>query len=195
MNNSFTYSTTSIATSTSHITTERATWYLKTWWRCSKQSAARSPSTKSKIVSSTRRSTRTRWVLKTLRSITTIFDRWIHSCYIEVWHLIKYKSLASEPLLLVSVMLFSCWLGWRSSCWWWLLRCCRFISSRGDGSASEKEVTMMSCVGLISLCSPKMRSILLERSILDIFRDIVYFPYITKIIGAYLRVAATKPNP
>lgn len=40
-----------------------------------------------------------------------------------------------------------------------------------------------------------MRSVLLERSILDIFRDIVYFPYITKIIGAYLHVAATKPHP
>jgi hypothetical protein len=49
--------------------------------------------------------------------------------------------------------------------------------------------------GLITLCSGKLRSILLERSILDIFRDIVYFPYITKIVSAYLRIAATKPHP
>lgn len=50
-------------------------------------------------------------------------------------------------------------------------------------------------LGLIALCSAKLRSLLLERSILDIFRDVVYFPYITKIISAYLRIAATKPHP
>jgi quinol monooxygenase YgiN len=37
--------------------------------------------------------------------------------------------------------------------------------------------------------------VLLERSILDLFRDLVYFPYVTKIISAYIRIAATKPHP
>lgn len=41
----------------------------------------------------------------------------------------------------------------------------------------------------------RARTVLLERSILDIFRDLVYFPYVTKVIGAYLRIAATKPHP
>lgn len=36
---------------------------------------------------------------------------------------------------------------------------------------------------------------MLERSILDIFRDMVYFPYVTKIIGVFLRIAAAKPDP
>lgn len=40
-----------------------------------------------------------------------------------------------------------------------------------------------------------MRAILLERSLLDIFRDLVYFPYITKIIGFFLSIATLKPNP
>lgn len=41
----------------------------------------------------------------------------------------------------------------------------------------------------------RARTVLLERSILDIFRDLVYFPYVTRVIGAYLRIAATKPHP
>ena len=43
--------------------------------------------------------------------------------------------------------------------------------------------------------SPKTRKILLERSIMDIYRDLVYFPTITKIIGAFIRGAVTKPDP
>ena len=54
----------------------------------------------------------------------------------------------------------------------------------------------MQCdLGIIALCSEKVRTILLERSILDIFRDLVYFPYVTKVISAYLKIAATKPHP
>jgi hypothetical protein len=45
------------------------------------------------------------------------------------------------------------------------------------------------------LCGPKLRKILLERSILDIFRDIIYFPYLTKIIGTFLTIATYKPHP
>ena len=40
-----------------------------------------------------------------------------------------------------------------------------------------------------------MRAILLERSVLDIFRDLVYFPYVTKIIAIFLQIATLKPNP
>ncbi len=41
----------------------------------------------------------------------------------------------------------------------------------------------------------RARSLLLERSFLDVFRDLVYFPYVTKILGAYIKIAAAKPNP
>lgn len=42
---------------------------------------------------------------------------------------------------------------------------------------------------------PKMRALLLERSLLDIFRDAVYFPYITKIIATFASIATYKPHP
>lgn len=41
----------------------------------------------------------------------------------------------------------------------------------------------------------KARSLLLERSLLDVFRDLVYFPYVTKVLGAYIHIAAAKPSP
>jgi len=50
-------------------------------------------------------------------------------------------------------------------------------------------------LGIISKCSPKLRALLLERSLLDIFRDLVYFPYITKIVGFFLSIAVLKPSP
>jgi hypothetical protein len=40
-----------------------------------------------------------------------------------------------------------------------------------------------------------VRTILLERSLLDIFRDLVYFPYVTRIIGFFVTVATVKPDP
>lgn len=30
---------------------------------------------------------------------------------------------------------------------------------------------------------------------MDIYRDLIYFPKVTKIIGAFLRGAITKPHP
>ena len=36
---------------------------------------------------------------------------------------------------------------------------------------------------------------MLERSLLDIFRDIVYFPYVTTIIATFVRIATYKPHP
>ena len=45
------------------------------------------------------------------------------------------------------------------------------------------------------MLSPRMRTLLLERSLMDIFRDLVYFPYITKVIGTFFRIAIKKPDP
>ena len=42
---------------------------------------------------------------------------------------------------------------------------------------------------------PKFKKILLERSLLDIFRDIIYFPYVTTIIATFIRIAVYKPHP
>lgn len=43
--------------------------------------------------------------------------------------------------------------------------------------------------------SPKMQKTLLNRSIFDIYRDLVYYPIITKVIGAFVKGAVTKPHP
>lgn len=56
-------------------------------------------------------------------------------------------------------------------------------------------VFLFGYVGIISFLSPRLRMILLERSVLDIFRDLVYFPYITRIIGTFLQIATMKPHP
>jgi hypothetical protein len=62
-----------------------------------------------------------------------------------------------------------------------------------DEAETERYISIHS--GIISLMSDKARTVLLQRSFLDIFRDLVYFPYITKVIAAYLKIAATKPHP
>ena len=49
--------------------------------------------------------------------------------------------------------------------------------------------------GIIGKLSPRLRAILLERSLLDIFRDIVYFPVIVKIIAKFISIATLKPHP
>lgn len=49
--------------------------------------------------------------------------------------------------------------------------------------------------GLISLCTPQLREVLLKRSIFDIYRDQVYYPYFTKIIEAFVKGAISKPHP
>lgn len=43
--------------------------------------------------------------------------------------------------------------------------------------------------------SQKTRKALTEKSLLDIYRDLIYFPRITKIIGAFLKGAISKPPP
>ena len=45
------------------------------------------------------------------------------------------------------------------------------------------------------MVNPETRKILLERSIMDIYRDIIYFPTITRIIGAFIHGAVAKPHP
>jgi hypothetical protein len=50
-------------------------------------------------------------------------------------------------------------------------------------------------VGLINRMSEKTRKALTEKSLLDIYRDLIYFPRITKIIGAFLKGAISKPPP
>jgi vacuolar-type H+-ATPase subunit I/STV1 len=42
---------------------------------------------------------------------------------------------------------------------------------------------------------PKMNALLFKKSIFDIYSDIIYFPVITKVIGAFLRPAISKPHP
>ena len=43
--------------------------------------------------------------------------------------------------------------------------------------------------------SPKTKNTLLNRSIFDIYRDLIYFPYVTRIIGAFIKGAVSKPPP
>lgn len=49
--------------------------------------------------------------------------------------------------------------------------------------------------GLVNLMSPKLQTTLLHRSIFDIYRDLVYYPMITKIVGAFVKGAISKPHP
>ena len=50
-------------------------------------------------------------------------------------------------------------------------------------------------VGIITQLSPAKKQLLTEKSILDVYRDLVYFPKVTKIIGAFVRGAISKPHP
>ena len=45
------------------------------------------------------------------------------------------------------------------------------------------------------MLSPKLKKVLLERSFYDIYRDQVYYPYFTKIIGVFVKGAVSKPHP
>ena len=49
--------------------------------------------------------------------------------------------------------------------------------------------------GLMTILPIKIRSLLLERSLLDLFQDIVYFPYVTRIIATFFSIATMKPHP
>ena len=40
-----------------------------------------------------------------------------------------------------------------------------------------------------------MQALFLNRSILDVYRDVVYFPLVTKVIGAFIKGAVQKPPP
>lgn len=55
--------------------------------------------------------------------------------------------------------------------------------------------TLPSHSGLLCLLPARVRSLLLERSLLDIFRDLVYFPYVTRIIATFVSIATMKPHP
>lgn len=49
--------------------------------------------------------------------------------------------------------------------------------------------------GIINTLSTKAKDVLTKRSFYDIYRDQVYYPYFTKIIGVFLKGAVTKPHP
>ena len=50
-------------------------------------------------------------------------------------------------------------------------------------------------LGLIAQLSPERKKLLTEKSILDVYRDLVYFPKAIKIAGAFLKGAIAKPHP
>lgn len=54
---------------------------------------------------------------------------------------------------------------------------------------------MLFYLGIINTFSPKLKDLLLRRSIYDIYRDQVYYPYFTKIIGVFIKGAISKPHP
>ena len=43
--------------------------------------------------------------------------------------------------------------------------------------------------------SEKAKKLLTEKSIFDVYRDLVYYPKVTKIIGAFVKGAVAKPPP
>jgi hypothetical protein len=45
------------------------------------------------------------------------------------------------------------------------------------------------------MVDPKIQEVLLKRSIFDLYRDQVYYPYITKIISTFIKGAIAKPHP
>jgi hypothetical protein len=45
------------------------------------------------------------------------------------------------------------------------------------------------------MVNPKIQEILLKRSIFDLYRDQVYYPYITKIISTFIKGVISKPHP
>lgn len=54
-------------------------------------------------------------------------------------------------------------------------------------------VTQFVMLGLLRFLPARIQTILLERSILDIFSDMVYFPIVAKTIGAFIRTIIVKP--
>jgi hypothetical protein len=49
--------------------------------------------------------------------------------------------------------------------------------------------------GLISFLSPRLQNTLLHKSIFDIYSDLVYFPFISEIVKAFITPMFTKPPP
>jgi hypothetical protein len=43
--------------------------------------------------------------------------------------------------------------------------------------------------------SQKTKDFLLKKSILDVFSDLLYFPYISEIIKAFISAIIQKPEP
>jgi hypothetical protein len=50
-------------------------------------------------------------------------------------------------------------------------------------------------LGFASYLSPKLKKILYELSIYDIYSDILYFPKLQKIISAFIGPLINKPHP
>lgn len=50
-------------------------------------------------------------------------------------------------------------------------------------------------LGIVNCFPPKIRAVLLSKSILDIYCDLVYFPLISLIIKAFAKPLITHPTP
>lgn len=50
-------------------------------------------------------------------------------------------------------------------------------------------------IGIITQLSPGKKQLLTEKSIFDIYRDLIYFPKVAKIVGAFVKGAISKPHP
>ena len=50
-------------------------------------------------------------------------------------------------------------------------------------------------IGIINMLPQRIRTLLLEKSIIDIYSNIVYIPYISKILGAFVHAFMVKPKP
>lgn len=49
--------------------------------------------------------------------------------------------------------------------------------------------------GLINSLGEVTRKILTEKSIMDIYRDVIYFPKFLKLISAFVKGAISRPPP
>jgi hypothetical protein len=70
-----------------------------------------------------------------------------------------------------------------------------FCFLRVNGTTQLDKVALSFKIGILRKLSPRVRRILLEKSLLDVWSDIVYFPSISKIIGAFVRTVVVKPPP
>lgn len=50
-------------------------------------------------------------------------------------------------------------------------------------------------LGIVNLLPPKLQNALLHKSIFDIYSDLLYFPFISEIIKAFVSPLFYKPTP